>query len=54
MLGKPQSFVSKYERRERRLDVVEIVRVALALGAKPSEMVKEIEKALAGKKRGRR
>ena len=31
-LGKPQSFVSKIERGDRRLDVVEFVRVAKALG----------------------
>lgn len=31
-LGKPQSFVSKYENGERRLDVVEFVSVCDALG----------------------
>lgn len=31
-LGRPQSFVSKYERRERRLDVAEFFAVADALG----------------------
>lgn len=30
-LGKPQSFVSKYERGERRLDVTEFVELADAL-----------------------
>jgi transcriptional regulator with XRE-family HTH domain len=34
-LGRPQSFVSKYERGERRLDVVEFARVARALGIDP-------------------
>lgn len=34
-LSRPQSFVSKYERGERRLDVVEFVEVAQALGADP-------------------
>lgn len=30
-LGRPQSFVSKYERGERRLDVVEFFEIASAL-----------------------
>ena len=31
-LGRPQSFVSKVERGERRLDVIEFCQVAQALG----------------------
>lgn len=31
-LGKPQSFVSKYERGERRLDFTEFLELAEALG----------------------
>jgi transcriptional regulator with XRE-family HTH domain len=34
-LKRPQSFVSKYERGERRLDVVEFGDVAKALGIDP-------------------
>ena len=34
-LGRPQSFVSKYERGERRLDVIEFAQVAHALGIDP-------------------
>jgi transcriptional regulator with XRE-family HTH domain len=34
-LGRPQSFVSKYERGERRLDVIEFAEVAHALGIDP-------------------
>jgi len=31
-LGKPQSFVSKYERGERRLDFIEFMAIAEAIG----------------------
>jgi len=31
-LGKPQSFVSKFENRERRLDLIEVLAVLRALG----------------------
>jgi transcriptional regulator with XRE-family HTH domain len=34
-LGRPQSFVSKYERGERRLDVIEFAQLANALGIDP-------------------
>lgn len=40
-LGKPQSFVSKVERGERRLDVIEFCQVAEALGRNPSQMLQE-------------
>lgn len=45
-LGKPQSFVSKYERCERRLDVAEFVKVAHALEIDPSKLMRRIDKAL--------
>jgi transcriptional regulator with XRE-family HTH domain len=34
-LNRPQSFVSKYERGERRLDVIEFAQVCRALGIDP-------------------
>ena len=36
-LKKPQSFIAKYEGGERRLDVVEFITIACALGADPRE-----------------
>ncbi len=42
-LGKPQSFVSKYENRERRLDVVEFLQIARALGVNPSQILMKME-----------
>lgn len=45
-LGKPQSYVSKYERGERRLDIVEFLDVSKALEADPLSALKEILKKL--------
>jgi transcriptional regulator with XRE-family HTH domain len=44
-LGKPQSFVAKYEGGERRLDVVEFLMIARALGANPLRLVKILSKS---------
>ena len=41
-LGRPQSFVSKYESGERQLDVVEFIEVCSALEAAPEEIVKAL------------
>ncbi len=41
-LSRPQSFVSKYERGERRLDVVEFEQVAQALGIEPIRFLKRL------------
>jgi transcriptional regulator with XRE-family HTH domain len=38
-LGKPQSFVAKYEGGERRLDVIEYVAVAKAIGIDPASLL---------------
>jgi transcriptional regulator with XRE-family HTH domain len=38
-LNKPQSFVAKYEGGERRLDVVEFIVIARALGADPLRLM---------------
>lgn len=40
-LGRPQSFVAKYENGERRLDIVEFTDVARALKADPLKLFKQ-------------
>ena len=41
-LGAPQSFVSKYESGERRLDVIELGHVATAIGITLHEIVGQL------------
>lgn len=42
-LGKPQSFVSKYESGERRLDVIEFIEVCKALSANALSIIRDLE-----------
>lgn len=42
-LGKPQSFVSKYESGERRLDVIEFLEVCRVLSVKATAILKKLE-----------
>lgn len=44
LLRRPQSFVSKYETGERRLDVIELIEVAEALGADPAAIVRTLRR----------
>jgi transcriptional regulator with XRE-family HTH domain len=43
-LGRPQSFVSKFERGERRIDVVEFLAISRAIGADPHALIRQIER----------
>ncbi len=42
-LGKPQSFVSKYESGERRLDVIEFLQICKVLNTQPMIILHKIE-----------
>ena len=48
LISKPQSFVSKYERGERRLDVLEFVMVCHVLDVDPCSIIREVESRLLG------
>ena len=50
-LGRPQSFVSKYESGERRLDILELYDVCEALGTSMAGFVESLEKKLKTKRR---
>jgi len=47
-LGAGQSFVSKYESGERRLDLAEVRRIAIALNSSLPEVVSKLESLLSG------
>jgi transcriptional regulator with XRE-family HTH domain len=42
-LGRPQSFVAKYEGGERRLDVVEFLQVAAAVNSDPTRILRALQ-----------
>jgi transcriptional regulator with XRE-family HTH domain len=42
-LGAPQPFVSKYERGERRIDLVEFLAIIRSTGADPHEIIRQME-----------
>ena len=46
-LGLPASYLSKIEGGTRRLDVVELIRIAEAMEIDPAEIVREVAEALA-------
>lgn len=42
LLDRPQSFVAKYEKAERRLDVVEFLDIAEQLDADPHRIIRHL------------
>jgi len=45
LLGEPQSFVSKYESGERRLDLPELEQICKAMGVALSAFIRRYEEA---------
>lgn len=43
-LHKPQSFISKYENGERRIDVYEFIHICKALDESPATIIEYLEK----------
>lgn len=42
-LGRPQSFISKYENGERRIDLVEFLEIADALMIDPVDFIRRLQ-----------
>ena len=48
-IGKPRSFISKIENRERRLDIVEFIALARTLGLDPLRVLEGVIESLPDK-----
>ncbi len=48
-LGLPASYLSKIESGTRRLDVIELIRIAEAMETDPAALVREVTEALRGR-----
>jgi transcriptional regulator with XRE-family HTH domain len=53
-LGKPQSFVAKYEGGERRIDLIEFIAIVRALDADPVELFRDFMAAAEPKAKSKR
>jgi len=47
-LGRPQSFISKCESGERRIDIVELLQLCGVYGCDPREIIEQLERELSG------
>jgi transcriptional regulator with XRE-family HTH domain len=47
-VGRSQSFVSNYERAQRRLDLPDLILVCRAMGVEPVEVLRRLERKSAG------
>ena len=47
LLGRPQSFVSKVEGGDRRLDVIEFLQIITALNVGPEPIIQSVAAAIA-------
>ena len=45
-LNRPQSFVSKCENGERRVDVIELLQILQSIGVEPMSFLKKIVKSI--------
>lgn len=50
-LGRPQSYVSKYENAERRLDLIEFIQIAEALGIDAASLVQLLQHEMSREKK---
>jgi transcriptional regulator with XRE-family HTH domain len=46
-LGRHQSFVAKYEGGERRIDVLEFIAIARAIGVEPTALLRALLRRMA-------
>lgn len=53
-LGEAQSFVSKCERGERRIDLIDLLRILRAIGVSPDEFLTELEERFPARSDARR
>ena len=51
LLGRPQSFVSKVEGGDRRLDVIEFLQITAALSVEPEPIIRSVFAALPNDKK---
>ncbi|MEO6260627.1 MAG: helix-turn-helix transcriptional regulator [Thermoanaerobaculia bacterium] len=53
-LGMPASYLSKMESGTRRMDVIELIRVAEAMKSDPAEIIRDLQEALGSSVRSER